>query len=175
MKRNPYGELPAVPGFELRSNVIADARRMQPDQSSGILGAGGHDRSPDLEWSGFPDETQSFMITMYNPDAPTPSGFWRWAIINVPVGVTSLAVGAGDSDDTLPSGAMHLVNDAGLHRYLGAAPPPGEPLRYFVVVSALDTADTGLSSTTPALASFHLLPHTIGRAMLVPVYGVGDH
>lgn len=177
MKRNPYDELPAVPRFALRSNLIADGQRLPPVQRSGIFGAGGQDTSPDLEWSGFPDETQSFMITMYDPDAPTPSGFWHWAALHVPTSVTSLAAGAGDSDEALPAGAFHLANDAGLHRYLGAAPPPGDdPHRYFVVVSALDTADSGLTATmTPALASFHLLSHTIGRAMLVPVYGVDDH
>jgi Raf kinase inhibitor-like YbhB/YbcL family protein len=114
------------------------------------------------------------MITMYDPDAPTPSGFWHWAVINVPASVTSLAVGAGESDEALPAAAAHLANDAGLHRYLGAAPPPGEPHRYFVVVSAMDTAETDFpATTTPALASFHSLQHTIGRAKLVPVYGVG--
>jgi Raf kinase inhibitor-like YbhB/YbcL family protein len=157
----------------LRSNLIFDGQRLQTDQRSGILGAGGQDTSPDLEWSGFPDETQSFMITMYDPDAPVPSGFWHWAVVNVPASVTSLATGAGDSDEALPSGAFHLANDAGLHRYLGAAPPPGEPHRYFVVVSALDMADTRMPATaTPALASFQMLQHTIGRATLVPVYGV---
>jgi Raf kinase inhibitor-like YbhB/YbcL family protein len=115
------------------------------------------------------------MVTMYDPDAPTPSGFWHWVVIHVRADVTSLAAGAGESDKTLPAGAAHLANDAGQHRFLGAAPPPGDPHRYFVVVSALDTAETGLSaSATPALASFQTLQHVIGRAMLVPVYGVDD-
>jgi Raf kinase inhibitor-like YbhB/YbcL family protein len=142
-------------------------------QRSGIFGAGGQDTSPDLEWSGFPEETQSFIVTMYDPDPPTPSGFWHWMVINVPASVTSLPAGAGDGDETLPNGATHLANDAGLRRYLGAAPPPGDPDRYFVVVSALDVADAGLPDRiTPALASFQTLPHTIGRARLVPIYGV---
>jgi Raf kinase inhibitor-like YbhB/YbcL family protein len=116
------------------------------------------------------------MITMYDPDAPTPSGFWHWFVIHVPASVTSLATGAGENDEALPTGAAHLTNDAGLHRFLGAAPPPGDPHRYFVVVSALDITETGLSSSaTPALASFQTLEHTIGRAMLVPVYGIDDH
>ena len=175
MKRNPYEDLPAVPQFELRSKTIADGQHLAPAQRSGILGAGGEDTSPDLEWSGFPSETQSFMITMYDPDAPTPSGFWHWFVIHVPATITSLTVGAGESDETLPAGAAHLANDAGSHRFVGAAPPPGDPHRYFVVVSALDTSETGLSaSATPALASFQTLQHTIGRAMLVPFYGVGD-
>jgi Raf kinase inhibitor-like YbhB/YbcL family protein len=142
-------------------------------QRSGILAAGVQDTSPDLAWSGFPAETQSVIVTMYDRDAPTPSGFWHWVVINVPALVTSLSAGAGDGDETLPNGATHLANDAGLRRYVGAAPPPGDPDRYFVIVSALDVADAELpDGTTAALASFQTLAHTIGRAMLVPVYGV---
>jgi hypothetical protein len=172
MKRNPYDDLPAVPGFALTSTLVVDGQTMPAAQRSGIFGAGGQDTSPDLEWSGFPASTQSFMITMYDPDAPIPSGFWHWAVINVPGDVNVLPAGAGDSDDTLPAGATHLANDAGLRRYLGAAPPPGDPHRYFFVVSALDTAETGLTgAVTPALASFQTLAHTVARAILVPQYG----
>jgi Raf kinase inhibitor-like YbhB/YbcL family protein len=172
-KRVPYDGLPGVPGFQLESSAIADGETMPVAQRSGIFGAGGEDTSPDLAWSGFPGETQSFIVTMYDPDAPTPSGFWHWVAVNIPVSVTSLPAGAGDSDETLPDGATHLSNDAGLRRYLGAAPPPGDPHRYYVVVSALDVADAGLpDGATPALASFQTLAHMIARATLVPVYGV---
>jgi Raf kinase inhibitor-like YbhB/YbcL family protein len=173
MKRDPYEELPAVSSFQLQSSVVADGETMPVAQRSGIFGAGGQDTSPDLAWSGFPEETQSFMVTMYDPDAPTPSGFWHWMVVNVPASVTSLPAGAGDSDETLPERSIHLANDAGLRRYLGAAPPPGDPHRYFVVVSALDVVEAGVpGAATPALASFQTLAHTIARAMLVPVYGV---
>jgi hypothetical protein len=146
---------------------------MRVAQRSASFGAGGNDTSPDLAWSGFPEETQSFIVTMYDPDAPTPSGLWHWAVVNIPAGVTSLPVGAGDSDDTLPAGATHLVNDAGLGRYLGAAPQPGEPPhRYYLCVTALKSPNAGVADTTsPAMALFETVPDTIGRAMLVPVYG----
>jgi hypothetical protein len=112
------------------------------------------------------------MLTMFDPDAPTPSGFWHWVVLNLPADLTSLPTGAGESDDTLPEGAVHLANDASLRRYLGAAPPPGDPHHYFIVVSALDIAETGLpTSATPALASFQMLSHTMARAKLVPIYG----
>lgn len=172
-KRDPYNGLPAVQGFQLESSAVADGETIPVAQRSGVFGAGGHDTSPDLAWSGFPQETRSFIITMYDPDAPTPSGFWHWMVINIPVSVTSLPAGAGDGDETLPDGATHLANDAGLRRYLGAAPPPGDPHRYYVVVSALDVPDAGVpDGATPALSSFQTLAHTIGRAILVPVYGV---
>jgi Raf kinase inhibitor-like YbhB/YbcL family protein len=176
MKRDPYEELPAVPSFRLQSSLVADGETMPVAQRSGIFGAGGEDTSPALAWSGFPEQTRSFMVTMYDPDAPTPSGFWHWAVVNVPASVTSLPAGVGESDETLPDGSTHLANDAGLNRYLGAAPPPGDsPHRYFLVVCALDVADVAEAGVprgaTPALASFQTLAHTIARAMLVPVYG----
>jgi Raf kinase inhibitor-like YbhB/YbcL family protein len=171
--RDPYEGLPSVASFRLQSSLVADGQTMPVAQRSGIFGAGGQDTSPDLAWSGFPEETQSFIVTMYDPDAPTPSGFWHWAAVDIPASTTSLPAGAGDSDQTLPKGSRHLANDASLHRYLGAAPPPGDPPhRYFLVVSALDVAEAEVpDDATPALASFQTLGQVIGRAMLVPVYG----
>jgi Raf kinase inhibitor-like YbhB/YbcL family protein len=173
MKRDPYADLPPVPSFSLESSLVADGETMPIAQRDAIFGAGGQDTSPDLTWSGFPDETQSFIITMYDPDAPTPTGFWHWAVINLPASVTSLSAGAGEGDHTLPDRSAHLPNDASLRRYIGAGPPPGDPPhRYFIVVSALDIPQAGVAATaTPALALFHTRANTLARAMLVPVYG----
>jgi Raf kinase inhibitor-like YbhB/YbcL family protein len=172
VKRDPYADLPPVPSFDLESRLVADGETMTIAQRGGIFGSGGQDTSPDLTWSGFPDETESVIVTMYDPDAPTPSGFWHWAIINIPASVTSLAAGAGEGDQTLPEGSTHLANDAGLRRYIGPEPPPGDPHRYFIVVSALDIPEAGVAATaTPALALFQTLANTVARAMLVPVYG----
>jgi Raf kinase inhibitor-like YbhB/YbcL family protein len=173
MKRNPYDDLPGVSSFNLESGLISDGETMPVAQVSGIFGAGGEDTSPDLTWSGFPGETQSFLATMYDPDAPTMSGFWHWVVINIPASVTSLQAGAGEGNETLPAGATHLSNDAGLRRYLGAAPPPGdEPHRYFVAITALDTPDAGVPDTaSPALAIFQTRLHSLARGVLVPVYG----
>ena len=88
------------------------------------MGAGGEDVSPQLSWSGFPGGTRSFAVTVYDPDAPTASGFWHWAVANLPADVTELPAGAGDGRE-LPGDALTLVNDAGMRRYIGAAPPPG--------------------------------------------------
>ena len=173
VKRDPYADLPAVPSFSLESSLVADGETMPIAQRDGIFGAGGQDTSPDLTWSAFPNETQSFIVTMYDPDAPTPSGFWHWAVINIPASVTSLSAGAGEGDQTLPEGSTHLANDASLRRYLGAAPPPGDPPhRYFIVVSALDVPAPAVPATaTPALALFQTRANIVARAMLVPVYG----
>jgi Raf kinase inhibitor-like YbhB/YbcL family protein len=174
MSRNPYDELPPVPTFELRSNDIADGETLSKPQVSGVLGAGGEDVSPHLAWSGAPDGTQSYAVTVYDPDAPTASGFWHWAAFNIPAGVTELASGA--AKDGLPDGALQLKNDGGMVGYIGAAPPPGHgPHHYYVVVHAVDVATLDVPADgSCAFLGFNLFSHTLGRATLVPVYEVAE-
>ena len=139
MTRNPYEELPEVPSFTLTSSDIVDGQALALPQVSGMLGSGGGDISPQLSWSDFPAQTKSFAVTVYDPDAPTASGFWHWAVANIPVVTTSLPSGAGDQYGAgLPAGALQLRNDAGMTGYVGAAPPSGHgPHHYYVVVHAL--------------------------------------
>ncbi len=173
MPRDPYADLPDLPSFELKSADIADGQTHATPQVSGIFGAGGTDTSPQLSWSGFPSETKSFAVTVYDPDAPTASGFWHWAVVDIPVSVTSLESGAGDDTGSgLPSGAFQLANDAGLTRYLGAAPPAGHgPHRYFTVVHAVDVETLGIpAEARPAFLGFNLFSHAIARAVLTPIY-----
>jgi len=173
MSRNPYDELPSVPTFELTSTDIEDGGELGTPQVSGMMGAGGSDTSPQLSWHGFPEATKSFAVTVYDPDAPTASGFWHWAVADIPVDVTSLPAGAGDDGGAgLPVGAVVLKNDAGLARFVGAAPPAGHgPHRYFFVVHALDVAALGLpEGATPAYLGFNLFGHTLARAVLVATY-----
>src|SRR5262245_15804519 len=166
----PYDSLPAVPSFELTSTDVKDGEQLPMSQVSGIFGAGGEDRSPHLEWSGFPPDTKSFVVTCYDPDAPTASGFWHWAVVDIPASVTSLPTGAGnESGSGLPPGAFQLRNDAGLARYLGAAPPPGHgPHRYFFVVHAVGVETLGIpEEATNAFLGFNLFDRTLARATLV--------
>src|ERR1700749_3987657 len=121
---NPYDALPKLPSFTLTSDSITDGQPLAKPQVSGIMGAGGEDVSPQLSWSGFPAETRSFAVTVYDPDAPTLSGFWHWAVANLPADVTELPEAAGDGNE-LPGGALELVNDAGMRPFMGAAPPAG--------------------------------------------------
>jgi Raf kinase inhibitor-like YbhB/YbcL family protein len=173
LEYDPYDFLPQVPTFTVTSTDCAHGRPLALPHVSGVMGAGGEDRSPQLSWSGFPEETRSFAVTVYDPDAPTASGFWHWAVANIPASVTELPTGAGDKDDpALPDGAVQLRNDGGFAGFVGAAPPAGHgPHRYFVVVHAVDTERLDVDAdTSPAVLGFNLFFHTLARASLVATY-----
>lgn len=175
MSTTPYDAIGDVPTFTLTSTDVEDGAKLPTAQVSGIFGAGGEDVSPQLEWSGFPEGTKSFAITVYDPDAPTGSGFWHWAVANVPVGVTSLASGAGDAAGSgLPDGAVQLKGDGGVAHFLGAAPPQGHGRHhYFTAVHALDVESLEIDpSATPAFLGFNMFGHTLARAVITPWYEV---
>jgi Raf kinase inhibitor-like YbhB/YbcL family protein len=168
---NPYDFLPELPGFTLTSTDITDGQPLRNAQVSGIMGAGGEDVSPQLTWSGFPEETRSFAVTVFDPDAPTASGFWHWAVANLPATVTELPSGVGDGS-LLPGDALTLVNDAGVRRFIGAAPPAGHGYhRYFVAVHALNVEKLELSEdASPAYLGFNLFMSAIARAIIHGTY-----
>lgn len=169
----PFEGLPDAPLFTVTSSDITDGQKMPVPHASGIFGAGGEDRSPQLSWNGFPDGTKSFAITCYDPEAPTLSGFWHWAVFNIPASVTELPAAAGDSDSTaLPALAVTLRNDAGLTRFLGAAPPVGHGVhQYQFVVHALSTDHLEVDpAATPAFLMFNMLGVTLGRAAITGIY-----
>jgi Raf kinase inhibitor-like YbhB/YbcL family protein len=113
-------------------------------------------------------------VTLYDPDAPTGSGFWHMVLLDVPASVTDLATGAVSGDQPgLPAGAFCVRNDYGSKDFGGAAPPAGDPPhRYVFAVHAVDADSLGVSSdVSPAVAGFNLTFHTLARALLIPVYG----
>jgi Raf kinase inhibitor-like YbhB/YbcL family protein len=173
MTETPYDRLPSVPSFTLTSADVADGEPLEIAHYSGIFGVpGGADTSPQLSWSGAPAGTKSYVVSMYDPDAPIPSGFWHWALVDIPATTTELPSGAGDGAN-LPGGAFHVANEARSHRFLGAAPPPGSGKhRYFIAVNALDidsVTDVGVSKdSTPAVLYFSIREHILARAVIAP-------
>ncbi|MET9048082.1 MULTISPECIES: YbhB/YbcL family Raf kinase inhibitor-like protein [unclassified Streptomyces] len=167
---DPFARLPEAASFTVTSTTVADGAAWSPEQFSGIFGVpGGKDLSPQLSWSGAPQDTKSYAVTVYDPDAPTGSGFWHWAVADIPATVTELPEGAGDDTGSgLPEGAFQLPNDARAARFIGAAPPAGHgPHRYVVVVHALDVESIGVSAdATPAVLGFTMAGHILGRAVL---------
>ncbi|QPK82231.1 YbhB/YbcL family Raf kinase inhibitor-like protein [Schaalia sp. ZJ405] len=164
---NPYDGLPPHDTFTLTSNDLVDGTTMPA-----IHTASGGSLSPHLTWSDFPQGTESFVVTCFDPDAPTPSGWWHWTIVDIPADQTELPQGAGASDLELDGAAFHLRGDHGEPSYFGAAPPAGDrPHRYIFTVHALDVDSTGLDDeATPAACALTILTHTLARASLTVTF-----
>jgi Raf kinase inhibitor-like YbhB/YbcL family protein len=162
---NPYELLPSVPSFTLTSTDVQDGQPLKDDQ---VADKG--NTSPQLSWSGAPEGTESYVVTCFDPDAPTPSGFWHWVLVDLPADVTSLDAGA--STGNLPANAFHVRNDGGTKDFMGAAPPQGDmPHRYFFVVHAVGQESLGVDSdASPAVVSFNLAFKTLGRAIIHGTY-----
>ena len=162
---NPYDHLPQLPGIEVTSTDVTDGQPLKSDQ----VAAEGNS-SPQLSWSGAPEGTKSYVITCFDPDAPTPSGFWHWCLVDVPADVTSLDTGAAGGE--LPGEAFHVRNDGGEAGFMGAAPPEGDQVhRYFFVVHAVQEDSLGVDAdASPAVVSFNLAFKTLGRAVIHGTY-----
>ena len=164
---DPYPLLPEVASFSVTSADVTDGQPLKDDQ---VYELG--NTSPQLSWSGAPEGTQSYTVTCFDPDAPTPSGFWHWVLVDLPADVTSLETGAGAEGATLPGNAFMCRNDFGPKAFAGAAPPPGDQVhRYFFVVHAVKEESLGVDSdASPAVVSFNLAFKTLGRAILHGTY-----
>ncbi|WP_439472143.1 YbhB/YbcL family Raf kinase inhibitor-like protein [Brevundimonas sp.] len=151
--------------FTLTSNDITDGGVLSDAQ----VKAKGN-TSPHLSWSGAPEGTKSYAVTVYDPDAPTGSGFWHWTVANIPVDVTELKTGASSAD--LPAGAVEGRTDYGPAGFGGAAPPPGHgPHRYIFTVFAVDTDKLDVTpDNSGAVFGFNLHFHTLAKATITATY-----
>lgn len=170
---DPYSLLPEVPTFTVVSDDVTDGQPMSSKHAFDGMGAGGSNQSPHLRWEGFPEETQSFVVTCFDPDAPIPGGFWHWVLVDLPRSVTELPTDAGSRSGTnIPEGSFHVPNDMGELAYGGAAPPPGDrPHRYMFAVHAVDSEKLGVDSgVSAAVVNFNLAFKTLARAVISPTY-----
>jgi Raf kinase inhibitor-like YbhB/YbcL family protein len=167
---NPYEFLPHVATFKATSNDIAEGARLEVQHVA--PGAGGCGQSPHLAWSGAPQETGSYAITCFDPDAPTLCGFWHWMIADIPATTEEIPTGAATQLADLVPEARALKNDNSTTDYAGAAPPPGDRAhRYIFTIHALSVdklhVDPGAS---PAAIAFRIVAATVARAHLVPTF-----
>jgi len=136
------------------------------------MGCNGQNISPALEWSNVPAGTKSFAVTMYDPDAPTGSGWWHWVMYNIPASTTGLVAGAGNGRNA-PSGSAQGATDFGTKGYGGPCPPVGDkPHHYHLTVFALkvDKIDVP-GNATAAMVGFNLHANRLATAQVTGLYG----
>lgn len=159
--------------FRLTSTDIAEGKALTNQQVFKGFGCEGENISPQLSWSGAPEGTKSFAISVYDPDAPTGSGWWHWTVANLPATTTSLPTGAGNPGGKLPAGAVQGRTDFGQAGFGGACPPVGDkPHRYHFVVWALKVDKLPLDeNASGAMVGFMLNANALGKAQLTATYG----
>jgi len=161
-------------GFKLSSPTIKPGSTLSPAQVFNGFGCSGENVSPALRWSGAPAGTKSFALTLYDPDAPTGSGWWHWVVYNLPAATTELPAGAGAADGkALPAGTMQGRTDFGSPGFGGACPPAGDkPHRYVFTLYALKTDKLDVpADASAALVGFMIHFNQIGHASFTAKYG----
>jgi Raf kinase inhibitor-like YbhB/YbcL family protein len=160
--------------FTLTSDTIEPGATLTEEQVFSGFGCSGKNLSPHLQWTPGPEGTRSYAVTVYDPDAPTGSGWWHWVVYNIPADVTELAAGAGEaSGKSLPEGAIHGPTDFGTYDFGGACPPEGDqPHRYVFTVFALKAAKIEVpEGASAALIGFMVNANTLAKASFTASYG----
>lgn len=154
--------------FSVTSAEIKSGAMIGMDQVFNSFGCTGKNISPSLKWTGAPEGTKAFAVTMYDPDAPTGSGWWHWMVYNIPASTTELAAGAGTEDGSkLPSGSIQVKTDFGSKGYGGPCPPPGHgPHRYSFKVFALKEMLKIDEGASPAMVGYNLNGNSLATAEL---------
>jgi hypothetical protein len=166
-------DLEAKETFKVTSPDIKDGRSLSIEQVFNGFGCTGKNVSPALNWAGAPKGTKSFAITVYDPDAPTGSGWWHWVVFNIPANVRALPKNAGNPAVGLaPKDSVQVRTDFGKPGFGGACPPVGHGVhRYQFTVYALDVSKLDLdNNATPALVGFMINAHKLAEARIEAVY-----
>lgn len=160
--------------FKLSSPEIRPHALMDQRFEFNSFGCSGQNKSPALQWSGAPKGTKSYALTVYDPDAPTGSGWWHWMVINLPADTQGLPAGAGElNSTTLPAGAVQNRIDYGFAAWGGTCPPKGDkPHHYIFTIYALKTDKLEVpADATAALTGFMIHANAIGKASFTARYG----
>ena len=137
------------------------------------FGCTGKNQSPQLSWANAPEGTKSYAVTIFDPDAPTGSGWWHWVVFDIPANVHELVTNAGNlSANLAPKGAIQSVTNYGVGGYGGPCPPEKNGLhQYIITVYALKVDKLSLdANTNPAIVGYNLWSNTIAKASLVFYY-----
>ncbi|WP_298609110.1 YbhB/YbcL family Raf kinase inhibitor-like protein [uncultured Thiothrix sp.] len=158
--------------FTLTSPNFKTDQPMSKEQEFNGFGCSGGNHSPALAWSGIPDGTKSLALTVYDPDAPTGSGWWHWLVFNIPADTKSLIANINADGKGLPTGAIQSRTDFGEAGFGGACPPQGDkPHHYQFTLYALKTNKLELTADAmPAMVGYMLNTNSLGKATLVTTY-----
>lgn len=157
--------------MRLLSKNFNDGDKLPERQVLNAMGYTGENLSPHLAWDDVPDGTKSFVVTCYDPDAPTGSGWWHWVVANLPADTRELPEGAGSGLPGLPAGALQTRTDFGPGGYGGAAPPKDEQHRYIFTVHAIDVDRLDVDEeASAAMVGFNVHFHTLGSASITAMY-----
>ena len=158
-------------GFTVMSPDIAG--QLSIKQVFDGFGCSGKNISPKLSWKNAPEGTKSFAVTVYDPDAPTGSGWWHWIIFDIPATVHSLEKNAGNVKlPVAPEGSVQSITSFGQHGFGGACPPEGDrPHQYLFTIYALKVKKLSLNADAmPALVGFYLGQNMLAKASIVAYY-----
>ncbi|QJB56528.1 kinase inhibitor [Pseudodesulfovibrio sp. zrk46] len=159
--------------FTLTSPTITNDHSLPEAHVLNGFGCSGGNLSPALQWADAPAGTKSFALTMYDPDAPTGSGWWHWVVFNIPASVSALPEGAGTEAADLPRGAVQSRTDFGSAGYGGACPPQDHGDHHYIfTIHALDVEKLDLTKdSSAAMVGYFLNSHTLGSASITARYG----
>lgn len=160
-------------GFALHSPDIADNQMMSAEQEYNGFGCTGKNISPRLNWTNAPANTKSFAVTLFDPDAPTGSGWWHWQIVNIPAGVNGLKKDAGNpAKNIAPAGSLQIQNDFGARGFGGPCPPPGSRAHHYeftVYALSVDHLNVKADSSN-ALVGYMIKANALASAKITALY-----
>jgi Raf kinase inhibitor-like YbhB/YbcL family protein len=159
--------------FTLKSSDVKSGGTFTEQHIYNGFGCSGANVSPELSWANPPKDTKSYVLMVYDPDAPTGSGWWHWVVYDIPASAKDLPQGAGSGKASLPEGAVQGRTDFGAPGYGGPCPPQGhKPHRYILTVYALKTEKLDIpQDASPAMIGYMANANSLGKASFEAKYG----